>query len=300
MRVLIVGAAGQLGRALSAVFAERHDVIETVYRNPQNRQAVLDLADSAGTLSVLRNMKPDVVLIAGAFCNVDLCETEQDTCWQVNVEGTHAVSVYAQEAGACAVYYSTDQVFDGTLPAHTETNRVAPLNVYAKSKAAGEAVLRESLPDRHLIMRTAWLYGPDMARKNFPLRLIDRLRAGERIFVAADQGGTPTYTEDVAMGTLYLLEEGCHGTFHATGPDRVDRYTLAQKICARFGLDPDGVIPKTTEELQQKAPRPLRVFLDCRKLNSMCGPAFRGVDAGLDALHAWQTRKMRRGSMAPC
>lgn len=292
MRTLIIGASGQLGSALSRVFSLSHGVIETVHRDPGPGQRTLDLGDRAALLEALRETKPDVVLVAGAFCHVDLCETEREACWRVNVGGTEAVADYAREGACRVVYYSTDQVFDGTRETFRETDPINPLNVYAQSKAAGEAVLRELLPDRHLVLRTAWLYGPDLARKNFALRLAQRIGAGEDVPIPADQWGTPTYTEDVAEATRFLIARGFGGTFHAVGPELIDRVQLAHKVCARFGLDPRHLVPRPTRELGQAALRPQRVRLDCSKLRGAGGHPFRCIDEGLAALHLWCTNNL--------
>lgn len=284
---MIIGTNGQLGRALSLVFSRSNTVIETVHRRPGPHQLPLDLSDRVATREMLHAMKPDLVLVAGAFCHVDLCETEREACWKVNVEGTETVAEYARDRECRVVYYSTDQVFDGTRDAYREPDPVAPMNVYAQSKAAGEAVLRELLPERHLILRTAWLYGPDRARKNFALRLAQWVGEGADVPVPSDQWGTPTYTEDVAEATRFLIERGLGGTFHAVGPELIDRVQLAHKVCARFGLDPRHLVPRPTRELGQTAPRPQRVRLDCSKLRGAGGYAFRCIDEGLAALHLW-------------
>jgi len=287
LRTLIIGANGQLGLALRESFAKDHEVIETVHRSPGIGQTVLDLRDESSVRGRLQGTKPDVILMAGAFCHVDLCETEREACWRVNVGGTEAVADYAREGACHVVYYSTDQVFDGTRETFRETDPINPLNVYAQSKAAGEAVLLELLPERHLILRTAWLYGPDRARKNFALRLAQWVGEGADVPVPSDQWGTPTYTEDVAEATRFLIERGLGGTFHAVGPDLIDRVQLAHKVCARFGLDPRHLVPRPTRELGQTAPRPQRVRLDCSKLRGAGGYAFRCIDEGLAALHLW-------------
>jgi dTDP-4-dehydrorhamnose reductase len=287
MRVLIIGANGQLGRALTQTFSKGYEVVQAVHRQPAAGQIVLELEDPVGVLTALNHTKPEVILLAGAFCHVDLCETEWDTCRRVNVEGPQAVAWYVRNEGGCVVYYSTDQVFDGMKDAYSEADPVAPLNRYAKSKAKGEAVVRAIIPDRCLILRTAWLYGPDVARKNFILRLIKRLSQGEDVAVPHDQWGTPTYSEDLARATRYLVERGDTGTYHAVGPDFIDRVSLARKVCARFGLDERWLIPMATSDLGQAAPRPLRVRLDCQKLRGTGAPPFRSFDAGLEALQAW-------------
>lgn len=287
MRVLIIGANGQLGRALTQTFGKGYEVVQAVHRQPAAGQIVLDLGEDLSVRSGLEQSKPDVILVAGAYCHVDLCETQREVCRRVNVDGPRAIAQFARETGARAVLYSTDQVFDGERALYREEDPVRPLNEYARSKAESEEVLRAILPDGHLILRTAWLYGPDVARKNFILRLIKRLSQGEDVAVPHDQWGTPTYSEDLARATRYLVERGVTGTYHAVGPDFIDRVSLARKVCARFGLDERWLIPMATSDLGQAAPRPLRVRLDCQKLRGTGAPPFRGFDAGLEALQAW-------------
>ena len=183
--------------------------------------------------------------------------------------------------------FSTDHVFDGTQESYKEADSVRPLNAYARTKAESEEIVREVLPGRHLVIRTAWLYGPDTARRNFILRLVDRAMAGERIQVPTDQSGSPTYTEDVARATRFLLEHGHAGTFHATGPELMDRVSLARQVCAHFGLDEGAIVPVPTSALGQAAPRPLCVRLDCQKIETAGVSRFRGVAAGLAVLRAW-------------
>lgn len=286
MRVLVIGASGQLGRALSADFRKEYEVLETGHRHLAPGQIALDLGRPEAAVAALETIKPALIVLAGAFCNVDGCEQQPDLCRRVNVDGVAAVAEYAALTGARVVFYSTDHVFDGEGESYREADPVNPLNVYARSKAEGEAIVRGTVPARHLIIRTAWLYGPDAGRRNFVLRLVDRLRSGERVAVPADQWGSPTYTEDVAAATRFLVERNAAGTYHATGPELLDRVSLARQVCARFGLDDRQVVPTPTKALRQAARRPLRARLDCGKLMEAGVPAFRTVNEGLEALRA--------------
>lgn len=287
MRVLVIGASGQLGTALAAAFSRDHEVVQSVRRRPGPGQLSVDLGDPASTLAVLEASRPELILIAGAFCHVDRCETEWEVCRRVNVDGPRMVAEFARKHDARAVYYSTDHLFDGTADLCREEDPIRPLNKYALSKAQGEAVLREVLPERHLILRTAWVYGPDPQRRNFALRLIDRVKRGEHVPVPTDQWGSPTYTEDLARATLHLIGRNLAGTFHATGPELIDRASLARRICATFDLGADQILSRLTRELNQAAPRPLRVRLSCEKLAATGVTPFHSVDEGLRALRAW-------------
>ncbi len=283
-RGLVIGASGQLGRALCAVLRDTHEVIEGVHRLPRTDQVCIDLGKPAEMIATIQALKPARIFIAGAFCNVDRAETDHAECFAVNMEGPRAIAAYAQAHGCTVVYYSTDTVFDGTKERYIESDPACPMNVYSQSKAQGEAAIRTLLPTHHLILRTAWLYGPDEAKRNFILRLVEQLRAGQRVVVPADQWGSPTYTEDLAAATRFLVERGQSGTFHATGPDFLDRASLARRICASFDLDARLVAPAPTSQMGQAALRPLRIQLDCQKLRALGIGEFRGINAGLEAL----------------
>ncbi len=284
-RCLVIGASGQLGSALCRLLQRAgHEVLETAYQNQKPGQILLDLGRREEIVSILQDLKPKWILVAGAFCNVDRCETEPETCTRINVEGPRAIAQWAKGHDGTVAYYSTDHVFDGSREAHTESDAVHPLNVYAQSKVEAEEMLRECLPEQHLILRTAWLYGPDPARRNFVLRLMDQVSTKRPVQVPVDQWGSPTYTEDLAEATRFLLERGLGGTFHATGPDFLDRVSWAKRVCLKSGLDPNDVVAVPTDQLKQAAPRPLRVRLDCRKLAAAGVGRFRGLEAGLDAL----------------
>lgn len=289
-RALVIGASGQVGRALCAAFGRTYAVVAASHQHVQPGQQQVDLADAGGSLTRLYlEVRPEIVLLAGGMCNVDGCELEPDACRQVNVEGTRTVAENARESGAMVVFFSTDHVFSGCRELHCETDPVAPLNVYSESKARAEEVLRECLPDRHLIMRTSWVYGPDAYRRNFVLRLIDHVGQGRPLTVPEDQWGSPTWTEDLARAVRFLVERGETGTFHAAGPEFVSRVRLATRVCARFELDPALIVPRPTSSLGQVARRPLEVQLDCQKLAETGVERFRNIDAGLKGLRAWLT-----------
>ena len=282
-RSLIIGTSGQLGAALASAFAD-HDVLSTAHEHPQPGQITLDLGDAGATRAVLDRARPDVVLVAGAMCHVDRCEQEPAQCRRINVDGPALVAGHVNQHGSRVVFFSTDAVFDGRRSSYRENDPTNPLNVYARSKLDAEEEVRAGAPDRHLIVRTGWVYGPDPQRRNFVLRLIHRIGQGERVEVASDQWGSPTFTEDLAVAVRFLVDRGDTGTFHASGPELIDRVSLARMACKRFGVDAGRIIARPTSALGQAAPRPLRVLLDCGKLQATGVPPFRGVAAGLDAL----------------
>ena len=286
MRVLVIGASGQVGRALCAAFASRHTVVPASHQHVEAGQQPVDLGDGASIARLWRDVRPELALLAGGMCNVDGCELEPDACRRVNVAGTQALAHEAQATGATVVFFSTDHVFDGSRDIYRETDPVAPMNVYSESKVQAEEILRWCLPERHLILRTSGVYGCDAYRRNFVLRLIDRIRRREPVTVPEDQWGSPTYAEDLAGAALVLVTRGQTGTFHATSPDFVSRLGFARRICQHFDLDSSLIVPRATSSLGQAARRALKVRLDCRKLDEAGVDPFQTIDAGLDRLRA--------------
>ena len=287
--ILLIGASGQLGSALRRAFADV-PVMAASHQHAGPSETSVDLSDPASLAAIVAHVNPGLILIAGAMCNVDRCETEEASCMSVNVHGPRTLAERAARSGARVVLFSTDHVFDGSKDSFVENDPVNPLNVYSNSKALAEKELRDALPECHLIIRTASVYGPDVHRRNFVLRLVDRISAGENVPVPADQWGSPTYTEDLARITRHLINRGESGTFHATGPDLLDRLTLAQMICEQFEVPSQRLIPKTSRELMQAARRPSRVLLNCDKLFATGIAPPRSVTEGLQLLRAWNNQ----------
>lgn len=301
MRILLIGASGQLGTALRSAFTDAGVLVETAHAHVRDAQVLLDLSDHVALRRVLTDVGPEVVLVAGAMCHVDACEQDPERCRAINTEGATVVAGWLAAHGGRLVFFSTDHVFDGKRPGpYVETDVPNPLSVYAQSKWDAERAIGGLLPAAHLVIRTGWLYGPDPERRNFALRLVDRLGAGETVRVPADQWGSPTFTDDVARATRWLIDRRLTGTFHATGPDFLDRPALAAAICATFGANGSLVTSEPTRALGQAARRSLRVQLSCGKLLAAGAPRFRGVSDGLAALARWnssrrESRRSHRG-----
>lgn len=254
MRVLITGAGGQLGHDLQRAFAgdAHHDVVACP-------RAALDLASRDSVMQAITTVAPDVVVHAGAWTNVDGCETDPDHAWRVNALGTRHVADACRIVGARVVYVSTDYVFDGRASTpYTEWSAVDPLSMYGRSKLGGERELSPS----DTIVRTSWVCGVDGA--NFVKTML-RL-AGERdtLTVVDDQHGCPTFTPDLAATIKLLAVRRLPGVFHVTNQGATTWFAFARAIFAAAGLDPERVQPISTSELQppRPAPRPAYSVLD--------------------------------------
>ncbi len=228
MKVVVTGAGGMLGRALvPALAAAGHEATALTREHAD----VTRLEDLRRALSASR---PDWVVHLAAFTRVDECESQADHAHLVNGLGARNAAQAAAEVGAAILTLSTDYVFpgDGTRPCR-EYDPTGPRSVYGATKLAGELGAREVNP-RHVIVRTAWLYGQGGA--NFVDTILARARLGEPLRVVDDQRGSPTSTFDLAPALVRLAEAGQYGTYHCTNSGECSWHELAVHVLRRSGL----------------------------------------------------------------
>ena len=248
MRWIVTGAKGMLGTDATALLERnRHDVVGVDLGD-------LELTDETAVKAALGDV--DVLLNCAAWTAVDDAETREDDALVVNAAIPGVLARAAAATGTRLVQISTDYVFagDATTP-YAEDAPMSPRSAYGRTKAAGETGVREALPDAHLIVRTAWLYG---AHGNCFPKTIARV-AGERgeIAVVDDQVGQPTWTRDVADLVRRLVEaDAPAGTYHATSGGETSWFGFAQRVVAAAGLDPSIVTPTDSAAFPRPAPRP--------------------------------------------
>lgn len=256
MRIFLTGATGQLGIALRDVLRD-HDLVAPT-------ESEVDITN-ASIIARIADARPEVVIHAAAFTDVDGAESSPDRAYAVNADGTRNVAQGAAKAGARLVAISTDYVYDGTKRTpYVESDPVAPLSVYGASKLAGEHEALSATPDA-VILRTAWLYGEG---KNF-VRTMRRL-AEERseLRVVSDQVGSPTSAEDLARAIRAVLDTAAAGVYHAVNSGSCSWYEFAVTIVQMAGLE-RKVVPVVTAELARPARRPARAVLDCSRLAAL-------------------------------
>lgn len=278
-RVLLIGAAGLVGRHVGAALAHR-DLVETFHNDPVDRgvDAVhLDLTDSVAVRRLVERVRPTVVVLAAADPSVEGCERDPHGTRRVNVEAAAAVRNAAP--GATLVVFSSEYVFDGRAGAYREDDAVAPLNVYGQQKVALEEIARSS--PRHLVLRVSGVFGNEPRRKNFVWQLVDRLHGGGTFDVPSDQLITPTDATSLATAVRELLDRGATGTFHAAGPEILGRVAFAGMVARAFGLDESRIHARPTAELNLKAKRPEKAGLADAKLRALLG---HGLSRPEDAL----------------
>jgi len=283
VKVLVTGAAGQLGRDLVDALSGRvpagglpgavstgrlgeRPPVEVVAADvagldavPTGHRAQLDITDRSAVGAVMETFRPDVVIHGAAWTAVDACEADPDRAFAVNALGTRNVAEGARRQGAHLVYISTDYVFDGTSARpYLEWDTPHPLSVYGRSKWGGE----QEVGPGATIVRISWVSG---AHGTNMVRTVLRLAAdpGTLRFVD-DQRGSPTFTADLAGALTVLATERLPGIFHVTNQGVTSWYEFAREVLAAAGDDPSRVEPITTADLDppRAAPRPANSVLD--------------------------------------
>ena len=299
MKVLVTGVAGQLGHDVMNELAKRgyegigSDIKDTYSGIPDGTAVVtmpyvpMDITDKASVEKVLKEVNPDVVVHCAAWTAVDLAEDEdkKETVRKVNSDGTRNIALVCKDLGCKMVYISTDYVFDGqgTQPWEPDCKDYKPLNVYGETKLAGELAVSENL-EKYFIVRIAWVFGKN--GKNFIKTMLNLGKTHDQLRVVSDQIGTPTYTLDLAVLLVDMIETEKYGYYHATNEGGyISWYDFTKEIfrqaieAGHKEYEKVTVTPVTTEEYGvSKAKRPFNSRLDKSKLTAN----------GFNLLPTWQ------------
>ena len=245
MRVLITGAAGKLGRALTRELDETHDVVGA-------DKARLDVSDYAACQSAVADIRPEILLHAAAFTDVDGCALDPQKALRINGVGTGNLAAATAKRGIPMLYVSSNEVFDGSLRRpYNEYDLPNPVNAYGYSKWHGERALTRVNP-QHYIVRAAWLYA--RGGGNFLHAILAAARAGKSLRVVTNEVSSPTSTDDLAAAIAQLIKSERFGTYHLVNEGAVSRWGLA-----RLALDEAGYADTPIERIShQQWPRPSR------------------------------------------
>lgn len=276
-KILLTGKNGQVGWELQRALACLGEVVAV------DRQA-LDLASADSIRAVIREVKPHLIVNPAAYTAVDKAESEPQRAMAVNGVAPGVMAEEAKRLGAVLVHYSTDYVFDGSKSKpYSEEDAPNPLNVYGKTKLAGEEAVR-AVDVPHLILRTSWVYG---ARgRNFMLTILRLAQEHPELKIVADQFGAPTWCRLIAEATAQIVAQRLarlqelQGTYHLTGAGKTSWHGFAATILQGAGLA-TPLLPITTAEYPLPAPRPKHSQLSCDKLQREFGLVMPDWRAGL-------------------
>ncbi len=272
IQIVLLGAEGQVGRELQ-------HTLSGVGALTALARSDLDLADPTQIQAGLARIRPAVIVNAAAYTAVDRAEQEPELAYQINATAPALLAEAAEALGATLVHLSTDYVFDGTQSSpYLETDSTRPLSVYGQSKLQGEQKIR-LLCDRHLIIRTAWVYGA-YGKGNFVKTMLRLGAERSELRVVADQVGTPTWACDIAQAIADVIPQledpSLFGTYHYTNSGVASWYDLAIAIFKEaqrlgFPLQVERVIPIPTADYPLPAQRPAYSVLNTQKMTARLG-----------------------------
>ena len=272
MRLVVTGAGGGLARAFLAQVPPHHEVHPFTHRE-------LDVGDHHGVMQTVVPIAPDAIVNLAAMTAVDTCEADPEGAFRANALGPQSLSLAARTCGATLLHVSTDYVFDGLKGApYDEVDHPNPINVYGRSKLAGERFVRDLVPE-HVIVRTAWLFG---GGSDFASRSLGRLAAGQPVEAVADRTGSPTSVRHLAARLLPLVLSGRPGTYHVAG-EAMSWFELMTRLKSLGGL-PGEVRAVAAADLGQPAPRPRRSDLISVFLSELDVAPMPPTDVGLKEL----------------
>ncbi len=283
MKLLVIGAKGQLGADLMAVSrdcgwdAVGVDLPECDITSSESLQGVLSAEDQYA-----------VVINASAYTAVDLAESDSDTAFAVNCHGVARLAALCRQVATPLIHVSTDYVFDGSqIRPYRPSDPMSPLGVYGQSKAAGEDAIRDAC-DQHVIVRTSWLYG--VHGQNFVKTMLHHGKQRDELRVVDDQIGCPTYARDLAVAIADIARfvsdnRSGWGTYHYCNQGALTWFAFARKIFALARTFDDfmvqDIIPILSHHYPTPTPRPHYSVLDCTSIEETFGVARRDWDAAL-------------------
>ena len=278
MNILIVGCNGQLGTELCEQLASGKSELGTIPKLYENATLTkldvpqIDITDIGGTIRVVEQCLPDLILNCAAYTNVDGCETHPDDAYRVNAIGVRNLAIAAEKVEAKLVHLSTDYVFSGISDhPYREYDLPEPVSVYGKTKLAGEQFV-QAFCQRWFIIRTAWLYG--YTGKNFVQAILKKAGTQADLKVVNDQRGNPTNAVDLAHHILKIAATEEYGIYHCTGNGECSWYDFASEIVRLAKLDAT-VIPCRSDEYPSPTKRPQYSSLDHMMLRATVGDEMR-------------------------
>lgn len=259
LKILLTGSNGQLGQKIAREHKGKFYLIKTDRHN-------LDITNKKLVTQYVAELKPDYIVHAAAYTDVDKAETDRLTCKKVNIDGTRNLALAAKALDIPIIYISTDYVFSGRKnKPHTEQDPTSPVCYYGKTKLLGEKAIIAHCK-KHYIIRVSWLFGESTIGKNFIETVIGLSQKNKSIKIVEDQVSSPTYTGDVARVIEKLIEKSPHyGVYHFSGRGEASKYKQAKWIIKYFNIN-TVVLPCKSSAFPTPAKRPHYSYLSKNKI----------------------------------
>ena len=286
-RLAVTGASGMLGRSVALEARRRgyevvgffHSVVPSI---PGVKTVRMDVRNAQNVDHALMSVHPDVIVHAAAEVRVDWCEDHPGEAERTNRDGSRNLAVVAAKCGSTFLYVSTDSVFPGDRGNYSEEDQPGPLNVYARTKLAGEDAVLDVLPGA-VVARTNFYGVGGRHRRGLLGWVVNELNHRRTLPGFTDVVFSPAPVKAVAEALVDLLDPAYAGRIHVVGSESISKYQFARKVAAKLGHDMDLVRPARLADQDLRAPRPLDTSLNADKLNLTLGRTLPSVDEGLTA-----------------
>ena len=265
-KILVTGSNGLLGQKLVHLILDHSNHILLATSKGENRlnsrsdfdYRSLDITDRNGVDSIVSEFEPDVLINSAAMTNVDACESFQEDCIALNVDGVKNLVAACENHNTHLIHLSTDFVFDGKAGPYSENDQPNPLSFYGQSKYDSELIVSNSSLSKWSIARTIIIYGivENMSKSNIVLWAKSALESGSELKIVDDQFRSPTYADDLAKGCLLIAEKEKNGIYHLSGKESMSILELVYRVADFYGLDKSTIFPVKSESLNQAAKRP--------------------------------------------
>lgn len=283
MKILVTGASGLLGSAVSVRFKDYFDVVSAYTSHKVKidgcKTIYLDITDASGTVNLIKKIKPDIIIHAASLVGINICEKEKELAYKVNVEGTKNVVNAAKLSKSKIVYISTDYVFDGKKGMYKENDKPNPINNYGQTKLEGEKFIDLKT---NAIIRTS-IYGWNVVkeRKSFSTWAIDELKNHKKINVFADQFNSMILVNDLAEALKKVLDGEYAGILNIASSERISKYNFVLQLCDAFSLEKNLVTPIKLKDMGGSELRPNDTSLDASKAAKELGLKLPGFEKGI-------------------
>lgn len=287
--LFITGISGLLGLNTALAARGRFEVAGCYRTHPVRLPGVetcaADAADERALGRLFDRVRPDVVLHTAGMSNVDLCEDDPVLAARVNVEASATVARLTHAHAARLVHISTDHLFDGDAPSRREDEPLAPVNVYGRTKAEAERVVRRAHPEA-LVVRTNFYGWGTSVRTSFSDWILAALERAEPLTMFDDVHFTPVLVNDLADALFALVDRGVSGIVNVAGGERLSKDGFARTMAEVFGLSAAHIRSASAATARLKAPRPRDLSLSCARVESLLGRPMPSAREGLQTLRA--------------
>ena len=286
-KTLIIGGSGLVGRVLIRRIKDITKVYATYNINEINLDGAkfyqMDVRDENQVNELVKEIQPEIVINAAAKRNTQYCEKNPDDAYKVNVDGTKNIVKACKNINAKMVFFSSDQVFDGTKGRYREEDELNPLNTYGKQKVMAEKIIRDNL-DNWLIIRASHIYAWSPGSDNFVTWVIENLKSGREIQISYDQFVTPIHVENFVDILIKLLENDKKGIYHVGEGECLSKYEFVKRVKETFRSDEAIIKPISSEALNQNTVRPKDNCLDLSKIKNELDFSKYSIKNGLEIM----------------